>query len=179
MCDLSTLQVVVEADVGTDSDVSAHGHAHAADDAPAGEMGKRRKRRKRGEQPHSRGTPYKALGKPVLVPKWAQGAGPTKLVTKDAFTIALRGVLRGGTFDACTGDHAEHALVFRHQPAHDGLEGYRISCLNKCGLTLKAMMNIGGKEDWQVFGFVAASICSRMQLDLICASRCLSTVYSQ
>lgn len=139
-------EVVVEADVGTDSDASAHGHAHAADDAPVGDAGKRRKRRKRGEQPHSRGTPYKALGKPVLVPKWAQGAGPTKLVTRDAFTIALRGVLRGGTFDACTGDHAEHALVFRHQPAHDGLEGYRISCLNKCGLTLKAMMNIGDVE---------------------------------
>ena len=145
MCDLSTLQVVVEADVGTDSDASAHGHAHAADDAPAGEMGKRRKRRKRGEQPHSRGTPYKALGKPVLVPKWAQGAGPTKLVTKDAFTVALPGILRGGRFAACN-EGAEHALAFRHQPAADGLEGYRITCISKCGLALKAMMNIGGKN---------------------------------
>ncbi len=162
---MSTLQVVVEADVDTDSDASAHGHGHAANDAPVGDAGKRRKRRKRGEQPHSRGTPYKALGKPVLVPKWAQGAGSTKLVTRDAFTVALRSVLRGGPFEACKGDaeghpDAEHALAFRYQPAADGLEGYRITCANKCGLALKAMMNIGGKNSL-LFRLrkIAANVC--------------------
>lgn len=116
-------------------DLAALGH---------GRHGGRRKRRKRGEQPHSQGTPYSPLGSPVLVLDWARGQGSTRLVTRDALDVALEVVLQGGQFASCH-DGGRHSLKHAHLPLKSGREGYRVTCTKRCGLALRAMMNVGGE----------------------------------
>jgi hypothetical protein len=105
----------------------------------------KRKRRKRGEEPHARGSKFKPLGTSVLVPLWAQGKGKSRLLPRDALRVALDHVLRGGPLALCA-DGGDHKLDCRHVPLKGGREGYRVTCAKKCAVTLKVLMTVGGES---------------------------------